>query len=164
MCFGCFVARLCRELWTWTRSVFYFHICMDCKEVAEIALFSAVVLWVVFVHGIAFAIISFHSWERKVANLFASLESCFWCEEAGGQTRLFPSTNEPVVISHEGCHIPRGTFEPSYSALHSTCLDKGVENWFLWEEWGQGEQSFKFRVNKTANIKTGRPKGVSYRT
>lgn len=73
---------------------------------------------------------AFHSQQRKVANLFVSLESSFWFEQAGGQTRLFTDTNEPVVVSHEGCHVPRGIFEPrgSYSALHSTCYDTFVKS------------------------------------
>lgn len=50
---------------------------------------------------------------------------------------MFPNADESVVISQEDCHIPRGTFEPrgSYSALHSTFHDQGMENSFLCEEW-----------------------------
>lgn len=122
MCFGCYIAEFEQGLCV------IFTFVLTAKRWAEIALFSAVVLGAVFVHRGAFVVVSaFHSWQKKVPNLFASLESCFWCEEAG-QTRLFPCTNEPVVISHEGCHIPRGTFQPSYSALHSTCHDQGMEN------------------------------------
>lgn len=122
--------EVCRELWTRAMSLWCFHRCAGWEEVTDaipthcccalssVCLLSCCCPSLLFTHG---------NVKKLVCWLLLNLSSWFVWD----QRRLFHNTNEPVVISHGGCHIFRVTLE--LEEAPSRIKDKETD--FICSDW-----------------------------